>query len=617
MADTDIRPAEKTDIDRLRRLLLGDGEEKLQTVEERLEAIDRRVGSPDRLENATAEVLAGALRRAEVDRHKELATAIAPLVVAAIRSEIKNSKDMMVEALYPITGRLVSAAVANAFRELITTLNEKVDALLSVQSWQLRVKSILTGQPMSALALAEASLASIDRIILLERGSGHLIADWHRDGKASENPELVSGLIAAITDFAGNVFAANSGELRNLDVGGSRIFLRPSARMIAAAQVIGPTRGEDERAIDTALVDLLERHDRDELITTDKLGLLADTILPKRGAQKSNGIASYALAGLLIALLGFGAWRLWHVVQHWRTERQVNAAYDATLAHDPRLAAFPLQVRFDHKRAVVHVRGILPNVQGADEITQALSSAAAPYTLDTNVETIATAQEVATLGKSVKDLQDEIAAARTSLGTLNAQLRTDLSADIQASDNKLGGTITQALTDVRAQIASDTKALQSELDQHSVRLTQIGAINDKLAAVEQATEEANALLDTPEAKLGRLVQGFAIFFPKGEATIIDRPGLSTKLDQLADFLKSTGLSIRIISHADETGSAVLNRSLGVQRATVVAAELTKRGVDQSHIATVTRSTLEPIRDGAAAANRRATFEPTYVGEPTQ
>ena len=29
----------------------------------------------------------------------------------SIRSEIVNSKDMMVEALYPITGRLVSAAV--------------------------------------------------------------------------------------------------------------------------------------------------------------------------------------------------------------------------------------------------------------------------------------------------------------------------------------------------------------------------------------------------------------------------------------------------------------------------------------------------------------------------
>ncbi len=260
---------------------------------------------------------------------------------------------------------------------------------------------------------------------------------------------------------------------------------------------------------------------------------------------------------------------------------------------------------------------VQPNGQSTSKMTDALMAAAAPYRVETNVATIATAQDVTALTQSVRDLQDEIVAARGSLNTLDSQLRNDINAGIQASDTKLGGSLTQAITDMRNQMAADTKNLQNEIDQHAARLAQIGAISDKLAAVEKATEEANAVLDTPEAKLARLVQGFAIFFPQNDATIIDRPGLTTKLDQLADFLKSTGLNIRIVSHADETGTAVVNRNIGLKRAVVVAAELTKRGVDSSHIATVTRSTLEPIRDGAVAANRRVTFEPTYVGEPTQ
>jgi len=100
------------------------------------------------------------------------------LIVAAIRSEIKNSKEMMVEALYPITGRLVTAAVANSFRELVEDLNRRIDAMVSTNVWRLRFRALATGRSMAEVAMAEADAASLRRALLLERGSGRVLATW-------------------------------------------------------------------------------------------------------------------------------------------------------------------------------------------------------------------------------------------------------------------------------------------------------------------------------------------------------------------------------------------------------------------------------------------------------
>ncbi len=58
-------------------------------------------GSQERFTASVASVLDEALARAEVEKHTQVAGAIAPLVVSTIRTEIRNSQDELAEALYP------------------------------------------------------------------------------------------------------------------------------------------------------------------------------------------------------------------------------------------------------------------------------------------------------------------------------------------------------------------------------------------------------------------------------------------------------------------------------------------------------------------------------------
>ena len=84
-ADTPVQePAPELGL--LKKLLFRPEQAKIDALQSQCEAFAEKIGDEARFEQATAQVLAGALRKAEIAQHRDLSVAIAPLVVAAIRS---------------------------------------------------------------------------------------------------------------------------------------------------------------------------------------------------------------------------------------------------------------------------------------------------------------------------------------------------------------------------------------------------------------------------------------------------------------------------------------------------------------------------------------------------
>jgi hypothetical protein len=305
---------------------------------------------------ATGDVLVQAVKHAEKKHHRELSSAFAPLVVTAIRSEIKRSKDMIVEALYPIMGRLVTAAVAAAFRDLVETLNTRIDALVSAHSWRLRMRALATGHSMAEVALAEVETGKLKRALLLERGSGRVLAAWPRSEKDKSNVDLQSGMIAAITEFATNAYADQGGELRMLDLGASNVFLRASPRVIVAAEFGGELPRHHESRLDDAFLSIVERHEKDETACTSEAiaGHLNEALASEAGKPKSK-------TPVIVFGLVMGALAIWAasgpVTRAWR-ESRIRSAFDAAMVPYERLAHYPLRLLIDHKGGRVILRGL-------------------------------------------------------------------------------------------------------------------------------------------------------------------------------------------------------------------------------------------------------------------
>ena len=115
-------------VDKLKELLFQPESDAIAALSSRIEAVFDRAGTNERFQSSVATVLDGALREAEVARHEEVSTAIAPLIVKTVKTEIRNSTDDLVEALYPATGRMVKAYVASAIKDLTDQINRRLEA---------------------------------------------------------------------------------------------------------------------------------------------------------------------------------------------------------------------------------------------------------------------------------------------------------------------------------------------------------------------------------------------------------------------------------------------------------------------------------------------------------
>ncbi|MBV1707304.1 MAG: OmpA family protein [Hyphomicrobiales bacterium] len=550
----------------------------------RLEALEARLGSPQRLESATAEVIADALRRAEVKDHDNLSRAIAPVVVAVIRNEIRNSRDMMVEALYPITGRLVSAGIAVAFAEMLATLNARLDTLLSVNQLKWRFLAWRTGRPLAELVLADARRARLERLLYLERGSGHLIAQWQADHGQDARADLLGGMIAALTNFARTALGHEGGDLRRLDLGDNLLYLRTSASHIIAAEFIGELKPGQERALDRGFLDLLEADGTADNDADTGLARLAAALAEAPAAQQKPKRKIRPLSVMAVLALAALVW--WGAVQ-WRNEAKfdhVAAALATFRGAHPEITGWPLSLTWQPRQ--VTLTGLLPAGLDTKALQNQLAAAAAPWKLVTRIGTGVAAGQAGALAKSELTTSARLDALSNKL------------AAAQATDDQANAGLNQRLATLRAKDAALTTSLATA---QSALQAQVGTLS--------------AAITTPQARLAAALRGFAIFFDKG-TDVIDPDVVAARLKAIVPLAKAAG-GIRVIGYTDDTGSVALNKKLSLQRAEVVEKMLEADGMPESAIFIVGRAASNPIADvsgGAHNPNRRVQLRGIFEGE---
>ncbi|BCM22064.1 OmpA family protein [Mesorhizobium sp. J8] len=613
------------EIEQLRKLLFQTEAARLEALGADVALLQQYIGSPDRLEMATADILVAALERAEVVRPRELANVIAPSVVSAIRSEIRNSRDLMVDALYPITGRLVSAAVANAFKELVARLEQRLNALTSTELWIGRIKSLATGRPISEFVLANASPPRVNRLLMIERGNGRLVADWKRDETSDERADLLSAMVAAILEFSVQALAGE-GNLQQLDFGGREIVLRASPRFILAAECIGPLRPVDGARINSLFFDTIESMDGGSDCDAATLASLASSIeadpaaeaKPRRGGK----VALFVLAALVAAGL---AWLAGVYLTRTMLERRTNAALHELVGREPLLENFPLRLDFDHRDRSVSVSGIEPSEVQTAPLIDALAKAAAPYRVVGRIgvvpgmeQSAALRADIDALRQSVTGLQAGIDENRRAIAELQQSL-----AGLRKSAGETGEALAGqqlSLAGLQARIDQTRGPSQEELQSLAGLRAGIDEIHAAMAEEakvrNQQYEALRSIADGPAERLDRFMASTAIFFGTADAFADDKQA-EQQIRVLAGLLAGNDLRIRIVGHADDTGTETINRVVARKRADQVVHKLVSLGIEPSRLFAVSRSSSMPISDVRSEGNRRVTFENVFQAERLQ
>jgi outer membrane protein OmpA-like peptidoglycan-associated protein len=177
---------------------------------------------------------------------------------------------------------------------------------------------------------------------------------------------------------------------------------------------------------------------------------------------------------------------------------------------------------------------------------------------------------------------------------------------------------TARLAQVRAAAkADDARVADGQRDRDRIQLaarsqevnTAVAQRNEALEQRDQASEQAARLrgeiekLKATPTPRGLLLTLGDVLFDTGRADL--KPGASTKLDQLAQFLKEhPGRRVQIEGFTDSVGSDAYNQELSQRRADAVKAALLARGVEPSRIATEGYGKAYPVASNSDSGGRQ-------------
>ncbi len=231
---------EMVDFDELRRILLGQEQDSLSHLSGDLGELQRLMADKD-----------------------ALAAIIAPSLDAALRDKIQQNRDEMIEVLYPIIGQTVLRAVGEAIQDLARTVDARVRTTMTPQAIWRRIRAQATGVSGAELALRDALPFEVTEIFLIHRASGLLLRHVTPGGRGQAPPDrdLVSGMLTAIRDFAGDAFGRDQqSELEAIQYGRQHIVIEAAEHIYLAAVVQGVEPAGFRAALRDLAIDVENRY---------------------------------------------------------------------------------------------------------------------------------------------------------------------------------------------------------------------------------------------------------------------------------------------------------------------------------------------------------------------
>jgi outer membrane protein OmpA-like peptidoglycan-associated protein len=573
----------------LKNVLFGRENALLEELRQAVSDHDARVGTSERLTESVAVIVADALRAAGVRNRESLSLAIAPVIIDGIRREIRNSRNEMVDALYPIMGRLAAAYVLSVFRDFTEATNRRIESGLSGRFLRLRIKSFLTGESYTQLLLKESAAFRVEEIMLIEAGRGVLLDRWAapdilaRGEAPEEDASRFTAMIAAINRFSTEALKFKHQELRGIDAGDSQIYFRTAGRYLFAVRSTGFGNRKLLKSLDDAIMGILEGYnpamnsdDLDEAARGRRQALLslAEKVQQTLAQQRSApvfAIALFALIGVLAA--GWIGLAQWERVKAWRI---YQAAADAVQSQ-PGIAGYPVGVAFDAQHSRLAITGLVPSRGIKDELEQRVRMRVREVPLESTLLVIPDVTKV-----------DETSAKAIMIAKEMEALKREAASKADAA------AVDAALSSQRTELSRQ----QTDLSKQRIDLA--GLTND---------------YQSPERRLARWVSQNAVFFGDG-TQFRDPDGVRKQLLELRDLLSPATSRLRLVGFTDPSGSAENNGQLGYNRAKAVADELIKLGIPASRLSLVGRAKEGLIVNdkGATSSNRRVEFGVVFANE---
>jgi hypothetical protein len=623
-----------TRFDDLRQLLVGEEQQELARLQERLQKSEETLATLKEqlvkqetsfgkeieaeksrirlLEAALDEHEGNAIARLAKDlapalHHKEkqgpeasdeLATAMEASTIAAIQKSSRQDKQPLTEALFPIMGPAIRNYVVDLFRGMAEELNQSIQNATSVERLRWRAQAKMAGKPYSEYVLLKTRSFAIEEVYLIQGGTGLLLLHAAKNpaNEASDEADLVSGMFTAIRSFVKDSFSSddpegdqNEEELGRFTFGDREVLIEvgPSLVLAAVARGVPSSDARDN------LKDILEQlHETLQPVLVDFSGdtteaegarpLLRQALIEQKPESSENEPEGLWRAWLALAIVGLIAATLTTL----------------TVLEQARWNSFESALRKEAGVSIsaIEKSGLIPRreVYGVRD-PLAVEPAELAQEHEVNLRrTTFQFQLVQSLEEPFRTLRDEEQklALRDKEGELLKKIE-ELKTKLEKSEQTQRTQIRRSTHSLIQSLFSDIPGLAIEVKEGAIRLggqlspSDLALVQSRIIPLQSfLTVDISGLSPDSAARLAEIskqIAGMSLTFEKG---ILDSRQESS-LDQLAELLldyqeianqMEHDFKIEVLAHPLIGENRAANRLIEKERSLSVTRALTDKGL---------------------------------------
>lgn len=240
---------EKKKFEILKNILFGEDIRQQRQLTEKVVEVDDILNDKEKLETKISPILQDHVQYLE-DNFPSLFGAA---ITASIKKQILESQDEVVDALYPIIGKMIKKYIS---REL-EILSEKIDLQLqkafSWKGWVLRIKAWFGGVSEKEMMMKQLVSPEVEEVLVIQQDSGLLIGSYSRHNTIDR--DMIAGMLTAIKSFVRDAFSGGNEELQTIEYENYKVIINNLKSFYVALVITGFMDTEFKEELDDILVE--------------------------------------------------------------------------------------------------------------------------------------------------------------------------------------------------------------------------------------------------------------------------------------------------------------------------------------------------------------------------
>lgn len=234
---------------KLKELLLSDEREQADKLSTEISKVKKELWAEDDIEHRVEPVI-----ERKIEYLKEnFPILFGDTITETIKLQIRESQDEVVDALYPILGKMVKKYVSSEFQRFSDNVDKQLTNVFSWKFWQRKFKSWFGGVKESDLLMQQIMDPQVMEIFVVEQESGILLGSYSRNKTMDQ--DMIAAMLTAIKSFVHDAFQKKDQELEIIEYETYKIFIKNFKSYYISVVLTGVIDEEFKNRLDDTVLD--------------------------------------------------------------------------------------------------------------------------------------------------------------------------------------------------------------------------------------------------------------------------------------------------------------------------------------------------------------------------